>query len=75
MIAYFDDFCLWVYVVVDDMCKELEGQLRAIASKFGRQNRPRRAPTRGAPTNCLHFFGQETGLQSPKTFRICDCAL
>ena len=28
MIAHFDDFCLWVYVVVDDMCKELEGHLR-----------------------------------------------
>ena len=26
---------------------------RAIASKFGRHNSPRRAPTRGAPTNCL----------------------
>ena len=41
-----------------------------------------RAPT--APTNCLlfsppyqlsSFFGQETGLQSPKTFGICDSAL
>ena len=28
MIAHFNDFCLWVYVLVDDMCKELEGQLR-----------------------------------------------
>ena len=28
MIAHFDDFCLWVYVLVDDMCKELEEQLR-----------------------------------------------
>ena len=28
MIAHFDDFCLWVYVVVDDMCQELEGELR-----------------------------------------------
>ncbi len=28
MIAHFDDFCLCVYVLVDDMCKELEGQLR-----------------------------------------------
>jgi len=28
MIAHFDDFCLWVYVVVDDMCKELKGHLR-----------------------------------------------
>ena len=28
MIAYFDDFCLWVYVLVDDMYKELEGHLR-----------------------------------------------
>ena len=24
MIAHFDDFCLWVYVLVDDMYKELE---------------------------------------------------
>ena len=29
--------------------------LRAIASKFGRHNSPRRAPTRGAPTNCQSF--------------------
>ena len=28
---------------------------RAIASKFGRHNSPRRAPTRGAPTNCQSF--------------------
>ena len=28
MIPQFDDFCLWVYVLVDDMCKELEVQLR-----------------------------------------------
>ena len=28
---------------------------RAIASKFGRHNSRRRAPTRGAPTNCLLF--------------------
>ena len=28
MIAHFDDFCLWVYVLVDDMYKELEGHLR-----------------------------------------------
>jgi hypothetical protein len=28
MIAHFDDFCLWVYVLVDDMCKELEAHLR-----------------------------------------------
>ena len=28
MIAHLDDFCPWVYVVVDDMCKELEGHLR-----------------------------------------------
>ena len=28
---------------------------RAIASKFGRHNGPRRAPTRGAPTDCQSF--------------------
>ena len=28
MIAHFDDFCLWVYVLVDDMSKELAGHLR-----------------------------------------------
>ncbi len=28
MIAHFDDFCLWVYVLVDDMYKELERHLR-----------------------------------------------
>ena len=24
MISHFDDFCLWVYVLVDDKCKEPE---------------------------------------------------
>ncbi len=28
MIAHFDDFCRWVYVVVDDMWRELECHLR-----------------------------------------------
>ena len=28
MIAHFDDFCLWVYVLVDDMCQVLEEHLR-----------------------------------------------
>lgn len=28
MIAHFDNFCLWVYVLIDDICKELEGHLR-----------------------------------------------
>ena len=28
---------------------------RAIASKFGRHNSPRRAPTKGVPTNCQSF--------------------
>ena len=28
MLAHLDDFCLWVCVLVDDMCKELEGHLR-----------------------------------------------
>ena len=28
MIAHFDDFCLWVYVLVDDMCEVLEEHLR-----------------------------------------------
>ena len=28
MITGFDDFCLWVYVLVDDMCQALAGQLR-----------------------------------------------
>ena len=28
MIAPFDDFCLWVCVLVDDMCKVLEEQVR-----------------------------------------------
>ena len=53
--------------------------LRAIASKFGRQNSPRRAPTRGGGhpqgVPLPSFFGQETGLQLPKTYGICDSAL
>ena len=28
MIAHFDDFCLWAYVLVDDMCQVLERHLR-----------------------------------------------
>ena len=28
MIAHFSDFCLWVYAVVDDKCKEKEGHPR-----------------------------------------------
>ena len=28
MIAHLDDFCLWVYVLVDDMCQGLEEHLR-----------------------------------------------
>ena len=28
MIAHLDDLCLWVYVLVDDMCQALEGHLR-----------------------------------------------
>ncbi len=28
MITHFDDYCLWVYVIVDDMAKELEWHLR-----------------------------------------------
>ena len=38
MIAHFDDFCLWVYVLVNDMCKELEGHLsRAYVSAAGQK--------------------------------------
>ena len=35
--------------------KQYSIQTRAIASKFGRHNSPRRAPTGGAPTNCQSF--------------------
>ena len=28
MIAHFDDFCLWVYVLVEDMCQVPEEHLR-----------------------------------------------
>ena len=39
------------------LCRPLatDPTTRAIASKFGRHNSPRRAPTRGAPTNCQSF--------------------
>ena len=30
IITHFDDFRLWVYVLVDDMCKQLEGHRRRI---------------------------------------------
>ena len=35
------------------MSRAVQELRRAIASKFGRHNSPRRAPTRGAPTDCL----------------------
>ena len=35
------------------MSRAVQEVRRAIASKFGRHNSPRRAPTRGAPTDCL----------------------
>ena len=35
MIAHLDDFCLWVYVLVDDMCQALEGHLRTTGSQAG----------------------------------------
>ena len=35
------------------MSRAVKEVRRAIASEFGRHNSPRRAPTRGAPTNCL----------------------
>ncbi len=39
------------------LCRPLntDPTTRAIASKFGCHNSPRRAPTRGAPTNCQSF--------------------
>ena len=44
------------------LCRPLatDPTTRAIASKFGRHNSPRRAPTRGAPTNCLFCPGKGT---------------
>ena len=38
---------------------------RAIASKFGRHNSPRRAPTRGAPTDVMPWEGRPRGLPLP----------
>ena len=35
------------------MSRAVQEVRRAIASKFGRHNSPRKAPTRGAPTDCL----------------------
>ncbi len=33
MLAYLDDFCLWVYVLVDDMSQALEGHRRRPEAK------------------------------------------
>ena len=45
--------------------------LRAIASKFGRHNSPRKAPTRGAPTNCLLWaFGPGKGTHKGCPYRL-----
>ena len=38
---------------------------RAIASKFGRHNSPRRAPTRGAPTDDMPWGGRPRGAPLP----------
>ena len=44
---------------------------RAIASQFGRHNSPRRAPTRGAPTNCLlSAFCLEKGTHKGRPYRL-----
>ena len=43
------------------MSRAVQEVRRAIASKFGRHNSPRRAPTRGAPTNCQSFSDKEPG--------------
>ena len=34
MIAYLDDFGLWVYVLVDDNCQALEGHMGRPASRL-----------------------------------------
>ena len=45
--------------------------LRAIASKFGRHNSPRRAPTRGAPTDgLLSAFGPGKGTHKGCPYRL-----
>ena len=41
------------------LSKSAISHCRAIASKFGRHNSPRRAPTRGAPTNCQSFAAKK----------------
>ena len=44
---------------------------RAIASKFGRHNSPRKAPTRGAPTDCLlSAFGPGKGTHKGRPYRL-----
>ena len=48
-----------------------QGDLRAIASKFGRHSSPRRAPTRGAPTVCLlSAFGPGKGAHKGRPYRL-----
>ena len=50
--------------------------LRAIASKFGRHNSPRRAPTRGAPTDgLLSAFCLEKGTHKGCPYRLSSLGL
>ena len=53
------------------MSRAVQEVRRAIASKFGRHNSPRRAPTRGAPTDCLlSAFGPGKGTHKGCPYRL-----
>ena len=53
--------------------KGLARRIRAIASKFGRHNSPRRAPTRGVPTCCLlSAFGPGKGTHKGRPYRLAS---
>ena len=53
------------------MSRAVQEVRRAIASKFGRHNSPRRAPTRGAPTDCLlSAFWPGEGTHKGRPYRL-----
>ena len=59
--------------IIAHMCKVVKRDgvsSRAIASYFGRQNSRRRAPTRGAPTDCVWRPGEGTHKGRPYRLRL-----
>ena len=52
------------------MSRAVQEVRRANASKFGRHNSPRRAPTKGAPTNCQSFSDKKPASSRQRPLEI-----